>query len=215
MGPVTETVTVTGGRPSRRRPQREARGDARRATSCDAIPTVRSYNALLPLIPGVVDQRQRHGHRAVGDRDVLSDSRRPDQRGTADAGRPDDRQPAERQLRGQLRRRRRQRAGSDVHDGGRARRVGNRRPGDEHRAEERRQHDARLALRERHRRDVPVEQPHAGARSSRAVRGDAADQGLRLLGHARRSDRPRSRLVLRQRAHRRQHARERRPCTTT
>ena len=116
-----------------------------------SVPTARSYNALLPLVPGVVTNvNDTVIATAIG---VLSNSWWPDQRGPAHARRADGRQSAERQLGNELRDRRRRRAGGHVHDVGVAGRDGNRRARHEHRAEERRQHDARLVLRQRHGRE--------------------------------------------------------------
>ena len=83
--------------------------------------------------------QQRHRHRH-GD-DVVSRSWRPDQRGPAHARRPEHRQPAQRQLGDELRRRRRHVTGGDVPNGDGARRNRDGRARHEHRHAERRQHD--------------------------------------------------------------------------
>ena len=160
VGSITDTVTVTAELPvvdvHSAKQEVTLSGDVVRS-----IPTVRTYNALVPLIPGVLTNVNDTitGPSATSTSFPIHGGRTNEGRLSLDG--LHDRQPAERQLRDQLRRRRRQRAGSDVHDGGRARRVGDGGPGDEHRVEERRQHDARLALRERHGRDVPVGQSDA------------------------------------------------------
>ena len=83
------------------------------------------------------DQPERRRHHDV--HHAVSDPRRTQQRRPHDGGRPEHRQPARRQPAAGVHRRRRQRPGSHVHDRGRPRRIRNGRPGDEHRAEDRRQ----------------------------------------------------------------------------
>ena len=70
-----------------------------------SIPTARSYNALLVLVPGVVTS-VNDTVTGTGDH-VVPDSRRPDERGAPLARRIDRRESAERQFGDQLRRRRR------------------------------------------------------------------------------------------------------------
>ena len=150
IGPLTETVIVTA----------EVTAvdvhSAKKEVTLGAevvrsIPTVRSYNALLALVPGVVTNVERHGHRHSDD--VVPHSRRPCERGAPLARRIERRESAERQFGDELRRRHRPGAGGHVHHGRRSGRDRNRGPRDEHRAQERREHDARLVLRQRHRRD--------------------------------------------------------------
>ena len=149
VGPLTETVTVTGRVPvvdvHSAKHEVTLSGDIVRT-----IPTVRSYNALLVLVPGVVTSVNDTVTGTATTSFPIHGGRTNE--GRLLARRTERRQSAGRQFGDELRRRRRQRAGSHVFDGGRARRGRNRRSRHEHRAQERRQHDARLGLRQRHRR---------------------------------------------------------------
>ncbi len=115
---------------------------------------------------------ERHGHRHRDD--AVSDSRRPKQRRPADDRRPQHRQPSRRQPAAGVHRRRRQRAGSDVHHIRRPRRNRDRGPDDEHRAEDRRQPDDRIALLQRHGTEPPVEQPDVRTAGAGRAAADAA-----------------------------------------
>ena len=94
VGGLEETVTVTGESPI------VDVQSARRETTINndilkAIPTVRSYNAMVVVVPGVVTNLN---DTVVGHLDhAVSDSRRPQQRGPHDDRRPEHRQPARRQ----------------------------------------------------------------------------------------------------------------------
>ncbi len=94
-GALSETVTVTARSPAIDTDTAERR-IVLPGSVVKALPTARSYNALVVLVPGVVTNSNDivTGH---GD-DVVSDPRRPDQRGPPLARRPDDWKPAERQL---------------------------------------------------------------------------------------------------------------------
>ena len=138
VGPLTETITVTG-----EVPVVDVHSAKREVTLSGevvrSIPTVRSYNALLALVPGVVTN---FNDTVTGTATTsIPDSRRPAERGAPPARRIDCREPAGRQFGDQLRRGHRPRAGSDLPDGRCAGRGRNRRTRDEHRAEVRGQHD--------------------------------------------------------------------------
>ena len=77
----------------------------------------------------------------------LPGPRRSRRRVASDGGRPEHQQPAGRQPAAELHRRHRQRAGSDDDHVGRPRRIGNRRPHDEHRPEAGRQQHLRPGVR--------------------------------------------------------------------
>ena len=83
-GALSETVTVTAHSPAIDTDTAERR-IVLPGTVVKALPTARSYNALVVLVPGVVTNSNDvvTGH---GDH-VVPDPRRPDQRGTAPAGR--------------------------------------------------------------------------------------------------------------------------------
>ena len=203
--------------PSRARPvvdvhSRESRSDALSGEVVKIVPTVRSYNALLALVPGVVTSANdvvtgtattsfpMHGGRV--------------ERGAAAARRVERWQPARRQFGDELCRRRRRRGRSHLLGGGRAGRVetaglvmnivpkagGNTTRGS--------------LFASGTGESLQSDNLTPALEGSRSDRGDSADEGLRRLRHARRTDRAGSRLVFRQRAHRRQHE-GRAPTSTT
>ena len=147
--------------------------------------------------------RDRNGH------DAVSDSWRPKQRGPSHSRWAEYREPPGRQPAALLHRRRRERRGSLVHDVRGLGRVGDSRAGDEHRAENRRQHHPRLGVLQRQRRKAAVRQlqRHPAVRRPRGTH--SADEGVRPQRGRRWSDQKRSRVVLRQRAHAGQHANHR------
>ncbi len=149
VGPLEETINVTGVTPvvdvysAKREVTLTGRG---RAVDSHGPQLQRPARARA----GRDHQCERHGH---GHRDdVVPGSRRPDERRTAVARRIERRQSAQWEFSRQLRRRRGQRPGGDVHDHGWPGRGGNRRAGDEHRAQDRRQRDGDVVFRRRHRR---------------------------------------------------------------
>ena len=152
--------------PDRRRAEREARDDAEQRGHSRAIPTVRNYNSMVMLVPGVVTNANDVATGPLINQ--FPDPWRPREREPPHRRRAECRQPARRQSATDLRGRRRQLPGGHVHDLGRSRRSGDGRPGDEHRAEDRRQHDRGLGVLQRHRRAHAVRQLHAGPEGRRS-----------------------------------------------
>ena len=202
VGSLEETVTVTGESPivdvqSARR-QTVLNNDVLRA-----IPTVRSYNALVVVVPGVVTNTNDV---ATGTATTqFPDSRRPQQRGPHDDRRPQRRQSPRRQPAARLLRGRGQLRGDLLHHLRRPRRVRDSRPGDEHRAQDGRQRPSRVRVLQRQRREAAGRQ-HRGYGPGRA---GTAVENLRPQRRSRRADRQGQALVLRHRAHTGQHPRER------
>ena len=211
-GEFAETITVTAAAPAV-----DVRSAAAATTLRDdivkALPTVRSYNALVVLIPGVVTSGNDvvtgtsttafpiHGGRGnegrlaldgftVGGPAVGNSATSYVVDAGADRG-------------GHLRQR------------GRAGRERNRWTRREPRAENRRQLHARLSLFQRDRQEAPVRQPDTRSEAAGRHRGEPAQQGLRRLGHDRRTDRQGSCVVLRDRAPRAGARRTARTSTTT
>ena len=146
VGGVQETVTVTGETPGRRHQSTTARRS--RSTTKRCAPAERPQ-LQLPADHGAraADQHQQRQQRP-GVRD-LPDPRRPRRRIAPHRRGHEHQQPAWRQPAAELHRRHRQRAGSHDDHVGRTRRVGNRRPHDEHRPEAGRQQHVGPVLRVR------------------------------------------------------------------
>ena len=187
---------------------------ARRETTLNAdtiksIPTVRNYNSMVLLVPGVVtntndvatgpliNQFPIHGGRANESRLTID--------GLNVGNPPGGNQPP-----------------TYVADVGNSQEVTfttsgglgevrDRRPRDEHRAQDGRQSPGRRGVLQRHGREPSVGQFHAGVEGRGPGAGHADQQGLRSERRRRRADREGPRLVLRQRAHAGQHARHRQP----
>ena len=100
VGSMNETITVIGETPAID-VHRAGREITLSGDLVQSIPTARSYNAVLSLIPGRPHQRQRHGDGHGSD--IVPHSRRPDERRTSLARRIDRRKSAERQFGDQLR----------------------------------------------------------------------------------------------------------------
>ncbi len=155
VGGLEETVTVTGESPDRGRVERPPRDHDRQRN-----PEGHSDRAQLQRA-GRRRARRRHQpqrHRGRHLDHAVPDPRRPQQRRPHDDRRPQRRQPSRRQSAAGVRGRRRQRRGSDLLDLGRSRRVGDRRPDDERRAEDGRQPRLRLGLLQRHQREPAVQE---------------------------------------------------------
>ena len=114
IGPLTDTVTVIGEGSAvdvyTAKHEVTLSGEIIRS-----IPTVRSYNALLALVPGVVTSSNDTVTGPASH--VVPDSRRPAERGAAAPRRIECRKSGGREFGDQLRGGHRPRAGSDVSDG--------------------------------------------------------------------------------------------------
>ena len=167
VGALEETITVTGETPivdvqSARRQQ------VLDDSVVSAIPTG-------PHLPQPADRRARRRLDVDGRRRHLDDvggdvhhPRRAAERRAAAARRHGHRRDAERRRHVDVQRRRRQRRRDRVHHLRRSGRSGDRRAGDEHRAADRRQHPARLVLRQRVEQRAAGRQPHARSCATRA-----------------------------------------------
>ena len=186
IGPRTETVAVSLPAVDVHASKHETTLTGELAAS---LPTVRSYNALLVLIPGIVTNVNDVVTGTASTSFPIHGGRTNEGRLTA--RRADRRQPAQRQFRDELRRRRRDGPGDQLHYGRRAGGNGDFRTRHEHRAEERRQRDAGVLLRRRHRQRAAIRQHHAVAPCTGGNGGNPAQQGLRRLGYDRRPARRR------------------------
>ena len=100
VGSMNETITVIGETPAID-VHRAGREITLSGDLVQSIPTARSYNALLALIPGRPHQRQRYGDGHGSD--IVPHSRRPNKRRTPLARRNDRRESTEREFSDQLR----------------------------------------------------------------------------------------------------------------
>ena len=201
-GGFAETITVTAAAPA---------VDVRSAA---AATTLRRRYRQGPSDRSQL-QRARRAHTWGGhqrerrrDRHIdhgISDPRRARQRGPPGARRLHRRRSGGRQFGDQLRGGRRRHRGGHLRQRERAGRERNRWTRREPRAENRRQLHARLSLFQRDRQEAPVRQPDARSEAAGRHRGEPAQQGLRRLGHDRRTDRQGSFVVLRDRAPGREH----------
>ena len=187
----------------RRRPERETADDAEQRHHQGHARPSRNYSALLIVVPGVVTSNNDVATGPVTTQ--IPDPRRPQQREPshgrwADVGNPAGGNQPPNYV-------------ADVgnaqevtlHDLRRAGRVGDGRPGHEHRAEDRRQHRAGVALLQRHGRALQANNFTQALRGRRPPGADAADQGLGHQRGDRRPDQEGSRVVLPERAHPGQH----------
>ena len=135
VGSIEETITVTGDSPI------VDVQSIRRQTVLDndvisSIPSSRSYNSLMQLMPNTVTQAgAAMDTQVVPGHGGLRRRRRPQQRRARERRRHQRRLRVQRRRRVVLHRRRRQRARGDDDHVGRARRSRGRRAGDEHRAQ--------------------------------------------------------------------------------
>ena len=180
VGALAETITVTGETPVVDVQSAQARNDAeqrrpqgRSRPSAATTRWSRWCPASITNLNDVVDGN--------GD-DAVSHPRRAGQRGPSHDRRAQRRESDRRQPAAVVRRGRRQRAGSLVHDLRRSGGVRDRRPGDERGAEDRRQLRLGRGLRQLHRRTAVGRQLHRRAAGRRPRGADAAPKVYDLNG---------------------------------